>query len=71
MMSRAIDELLLFLFFSPKVTLPSINVFVDTGNLESENIAITNWDEQVNFFKRFQLFKKAEPLDYLSKIWEF
>jgi hypothetical protein len=29
MMSKAIDEIILFLFFSPKVVLPSSNVLLD------------------------------------------
>lgn len=63
MMSRAIDELILFLFFSPKVTLPSSNVFLERVHVEqgkgANDIVIANWDEQAAFFKRYKLFKKA------------
>lgn len=76
MMSKAIDELNNFLFFSPKVVLLSSNVLLDRmteqdpkGSIMS--LMIANWDQQEGFFKRYRLFKKADCLEYLNKIWEF
>lgn len=65
-----------FLFFSPKVVLPSSNVLLDRMSPEQDSKngimpLIANWDQQEAFYKRYKLFKKAYCLDYLNKIWEF
>lgn len=76
MISKAIDELNNFLFFSPKVVLLSSSVSIERVNDKNykNNIMgqlIANWDQQETFFKRYKLFKKALCTDYLSKIWTF
>ena len=63
---QAIEEVRMFLYFTPRLTLPTAHMFFERVDDREE---IFNEALHEPFFKRYQLFKRARCEEYLSSIW--
>ena len=72
MLSKALDLVNSFLFFSPKIVYQSSYSIIERISAENkEEELVSNWNEHLPFFKRYKLFQKADYLSYLETLFNF